>query len=108
MLANVEMYGDVATIIKSTQLQILKKLDMSTKKSNTKQPCTIDSVISRFYIQDFRYDIFTNGTSEFKIKIIHEPSGISVDNEDLNMKSQYKTKQILILRLYSELLLNGL
>jgi hypothetical protein len=81
---------------------------MSTENSNTKQPCTIDSVISRFYVQDFRYDTYTNGTAEFKIKITHEPSGLSVDNEGMDIKSQYKTKQILILRLYSELLLNGL
>jgi hypothetical protein len=81
---------------------------MGTENSNTKQPCTIDSVISRFYIQDFRHDIFTNGTADFKIKITHVPSGISVNNEKLNIKSQYKTKQILILRLYSELILNGL
>ena len=81
---------------------------MSTKKSNTKHSCTIDSVISRFNTQDFRYDTFTNGTGEFKIKITYEPGGISVDNEGLNIKSQYKTKQVLILRLYAELLLNGL
>ena len=71
---------------KATRFQILKKLDMSTENSNTKQPCTIDGVISRFYIQDFRYDTYTNGTTEFKIKITHEPSGIYVDNEGLNKK----------------------
>ena len=81
---------------------------MSTEDLNTKQPCTIDSAISRFYVQDFRYETFTNGTSKFKIKITHEPSGIFVDNKALNIKSQYKTKQVLILRLYAELLLNGL
>ena len=93
---------------KATQLQIRKNLDMSMENSNTKHPCTIDSVISRFYVQDFRYDIFTNGTAEFKIKITHEPSGISINNEGLNIKSQHKTKQILIIRLYAELILNGL
>jgi hypothetical protein len=75
---------------------------------STNENGVLDSVISRFYIQDFRYDTFTNGTADFKIKITHEPSGISVSNEELNIKSQYKTKQILILRLYAELLLNGL
>ena len=81
---------------------------MSIENSNIKQPCTIDGVISRFFIQDFRYDTFTNGTDDFKIKITHEPSGININNEGLNIKSQYKTKHILILRLYAELLLNGL
>ena len=40
--------------------------------------------------------------------LVHKQSGNSVNNDDFNINGQYKTRQILKLRLVAKLLLNGL
>jgi len=64
------VYGVVAAIEKATQLQILKNLDMCTENSNTKQPCTIDSVMLSAFGYRFKITSKQNnkviGTGFFK------------------------------------------
>ena len=88
----------MAAINKATQLQMLKNLDMSTENSNTKQPCTIDSVVCSAFsdaqLEDminYWLDHYTaNGeshysdTKDWKIREIYWDKIVSRVIEDVN------------------------
>lgn len=74
------MYGDVATINKATQLQILKNLDMSKEISNTKQPCTIDIVSGCWFKQSEQDIMNVNIGSTLLIKFEENYNGITIDS----------------------------
>lgn len=76
----------MAAIEKATQLQIFKDLDMSIKKSNTSQPCTIDGVKPRIYLAILNITSWagqcSNAEHVYGKLILCERAGVTVENVD--------------------------
>lgn len=62
-------------------------------------------ILDNYPMSDFRYDTYTNATSDFDMRITHIPSGNTVTNKSFRIKSQSKTREILKHRLISNLIL---
>ena len=83
-------------------------VEKPTKPETSEANLNIADVISRFPESEFRTELYTDSSIYFKMILVHKQSGNSVNNDDFNINGQYKTRQILKLRLVAKLLLNGL
>lgn len=58
----------------------------------------ISGIAECFSYKEFLYETFTN-ESEYKLKITHIPSGLSVNNYDIKIPSQHLTREFLLMKL---------
>jgi len=66
-----------------------------------KQALNIPVVISRFKIDDFIYDSYSNET-EYFLKVIHIKTGLTVEGNNKQIKSQLILREYLLLKLITK------
>jgi hypothetical protein len=61
----------------------------------------INAIISRFKIDDFRYDSYNNET-EYFLKVIHIKTGLTAEGNNKQIKSQLILREYLLLKLITK------